>query len=74
MLALLVSRGELEPEAAFITESIIGSEFELRVAGQRMVGDRTTITPSLSGSAYINGFLTVVADSRDQLRDGFQPG
>jgi proline racemase len=72
LLALLAHKGELAHSDTLTTESIIGSEFRLSIADD-LAGVRGGVTPRLSGQAYINGFLTIVADSRDPLRNGFQP-
>lgn len=70
LLALLYTRDAAE---ALVTESIIGSEFRLAVAGSARDGSRVTVSPKLSGTAHINGFLTIVADRLDELKDGFPP-
>lgn len=73
LLALLASRGDVSPGASMTTESITGTTFALEIAGATQVGSRSAVIPSLTGTAFVNGFLTIVADPRDDLRDGFAP-
>ena len=71
--AKLVTDGTVQPEDTVTTQSIIGSTFTVTAARVRGTERRTFITPALTGQAYINGFLTIAADSQDSLADGFPP-
>ncbi len=73
LLALKIAAGEVDPGAALTTTSIIGSEFQVHAADVRATGGRQIVQPVVVGSAYINGFATVVADPADALADGFAP-
>jgi proline racemase len=73
LLAKFVTQGLIQAEEVLTTESIIGSTFTVTAQGVRSAGSRLFITPLLTGRAYINGFLTIAADSQDALRDGFAP-
>jgi proline racemase len=73
LLALFNAGGEIAPDQALITESIIGSTFTVRRQEVRVSRGRVEVTPLLTGTAFINGFLTIAADKRDALRDGFPP-
>jgi proline racemase len=73
LFALLFARNELTADRTLTTESIIGSTFTVRCQDTAMRGGRQEVTPLLTGTAFINGFLTIAADSRDALADGFAP-
>ncbi len=73
LFAKLVTEGNVRPQETVTTESIIGSTFTVTAARVRSAGGRTFVTPALTGRAYINGFLTIAADSQDELADGFPP-
>lgn len=72
--AMLLTKGEIATGDILTTESIIGSTFSVQChALGSGPGGRRTVTPLLSGEAFINGFLTIAGDSRDSLADGFAP-
>jgi proline racemase len=73
LFALLKAGGEITHEQMLITESIIGSTFTVRCQDVCISRGRVEVTPLLTGTAFINGFLTIAADKRDPLRDGFAP-
>jgi len=74
LYAMLQSNGQISPNDTLTTESIIGSTFTVQC---HAIGDgpsrRKIVTPLLTGEAFINGFLTIAGDSRDELADGFSP-
>jgi proline racemase len=71
VMAVLAAMGLLGPEQVFTHESIIGTTFKGRLAGESSVGDIPAIVPEIEGEAYITGESTFVIDSRDPLRHGF---
>lgn len=71
-MAQLAARGTLREGDAFVHESIIGSLFWGRVRGQARVGEQEAILPSIRGQAYVTGFNTILLDSSDPFREGFQ--
>jgi proline racemase len=73
MFAKLVTQGILAENGTLTTQSIIGSTFEVAAQSIRDTSHRRYVTPLLTGRAYINGFLTIAADSEDPLADGFAP-
>lgn len=73
LFAKLVTEGVIQPHDILTTESIIGSTFTVTAQSIRDADARRFITPLLTGRAYINGFLTIAADSEDALADGFAP-
>jgi trans-L-3-hydroxyproline dehydratase len=64
-------RGELAPGETITIESIIGSTFDVSVAGQTTVGALPAIVPEVTGSAYITGRHEFFIDPGDPLGDGF---
>jgi proline racemase len=73
LLALRLTRGELTPDQTMVTNSIIDSQFAVRAANVSIRDGRTYVSPVLTGSAFIDGFATVVTDPLDDLADGFAP-
>ncbi len=73
LFSKLVTDGEIQPHETLTTESIIGSTFTVTAEQVRDTQGRRYVTPLLTGRAYINGFLTIAADSEDVLADGFAP-
>jgi proline racemase len=70
-LAVLRARGQLELGQGFIHESIIGSRFEARIAGETTVGDRPGIVPTIAGQAWITGIFQHGLDPSDPFRSGY---
>lgn len=73
LFAKFVTNGEIQAHETLTTESIIGSTFTVTADHIRDTPGRHYVTPLLTGRAYINGFLTIAADSKDALADGFAP-
>lgn len=75
LVAHLVARGDADPVQGITARSIAGGVF---TATGQPVSDRGgragALVPTISGSAYINGFQTVVVDHTDPFRDGFTVG
>lgn len=47
--------GLLDADRPFVHESIIGTRFEGRVAGQTLVAETTAILPGIRGEAWVTG-------------------
>jgi proline racemase len=73
LFSKFVTDGEIAADTILTTQSIIGSTFTVAAQDLSNHGGRRTVTPLLTGRAYINGFLTIAADSNDSLADGFAP-
>jgi len=69
--AILHHRGELAPGETITIESIIGSRFDVSVAGETAVGVVPAIVPEVTGAAHITGQHEFLIDPGDPLRDGF---
>jgi proline racemase len=72
VMAVLAAMGLLGAEQTFHHESIIGTVFKGRVAGEMMIGELPAIVPEVSGEAYITGENTFIIDERDPLAYGFR--
>lgn len=73
LFALMCTRRAMTARENLTTESIIGSTFLVRCEEKPSTQGRLAVRPLLTGSAFINGFLTIASDRRDALRDGFPP-
>ncbi|MBB3064345.1 MULTISPECIES: proline racemase family protein [Limibacillus] len=74
MMALLIGRGEMDPEEEIISEGITGSLFGGRMISRTKVGDFDAFVPQVSGQAYVTGFHQFVIDPDDPLKSGFAIG
>ena len=72
VMAVLAAMGILTPEQTFTHESIIGTRFRGRIAGEVMVGDLPAIEPEIEGEARIIGESTFFIDEADPLSFGFR--
>jgi len=65
-LACLQASGKLQPGEIWRQQSIIGSVFE----GSFQSADNGRIIPTITGTAYVNGDLTLVVEADDPFRHG----
>jgi proline racemase len=72
VMAVLSAMGLLGPDQTFVHESIIGTRFRGRIAGETAVGDLPAILPEIEGEAYITGESVFLIDETDPLRHGFR--
>lgn len=70
-LALLWHRRQVAAGEPFTHESIIGTRFLARIAGETAVGDHPAVITEVSGSAHLTGFHQFVLDPGDPLATGF---
>ncbi|MBS3765272.1 proline racemase family protein [Candidatus Bipolaricaulota bacterium] len=70
-MAILHSEGRLTKGASFVNKSITGSVFRGEVLLETKEGDKPTIVPKITGSAYLTGFNQLVIDPDDPLKNGF---
>jgi proline racemase len=73
-MAQLHARGELDLHADFINESFIGTRFTGRLIEQASLGGITTVTPTISGRAWITGTAQYLLDPDDPFPAGFLIG
>jgi proline racemase len=70
-LALLDASGELPRGEELVHESIVGTVFAARVAGDAEVAGQPAVVTEVEGSAYRTGEHEFVLDERDELGTGF---
>ncbi len=71
-MAQLHARGELALNTDFINESFIGTQFVGRLIGEGTVGDLRTVTPTITGRAWITGTAQYLLDPDDPFPAGFE--
>ena len=71
-VASLYARGELAIGEEFVHESIIGSIFRCRLLEEGRLRNYITVTPEITGSAYVTGIHSFFVDPDDPLSGGFQ--
>ncbi len=71
-MALLHAAGEMQVGDTFTARSIIGSEFQGRIAGTTTVGNRPAIIPEISGRAWITGIHQHMLDPDDPWPQGYR--
>jgi proline racemase len=69
--ALLHAEGRLALDAAFVHESIVGTEFDARVTEELESEGRASVITEISGAAFRTGEHRFVLDPRDPLGTGF---
>lgn len=70
-LAALHARGQAKVGDRFLSRSIIGTEFEVGLAGVTQVAGRPAVIPTITGRGYTFGLHQVALDPFDPLSDGF---
>jgi proline racemase len=70
-LAQLHARGELAVGDSFVNESVIGTRFTGRIAGETTVGGRPAIVPEITGRAWITAMGQYLLDAEDPFPAGF---
>jgi proline racemase len=70
-LAQLHARGELALGDGFVNESVIGTRFTGRVAGETTVAGRPAIVPEITGRAWITAMGQYLLDAEDPFPAGF---
>jgi proline racemase len=71
-MAQLHARGQLPLNTDFINESFIGTRFTGRLVDQGTLGELTTVTPTITGRAWITGTAQYMLDPRDPFPCGFE--
>ncbi len=65
------ARGELQINAPFIVESILGTSFTGEIVQTTNFGQYNAVIPKVTGTAHITGRNEWLIDPQDPLRDGF---
>ncbi|MGC0367511.1 proline racemase [Rhodococcus sp. 27YEA15] len=71
-MAQLHARGELDVNSDFLNESFIGTRFVGRLVDRGAIGDITTVTPTITGRAWITGTAQYLLDPEDPFPTGFE--
>jgi proline racemase len=71
-MAQLHARGLLGLHTDFDNESLIGTHFIGRLIGQGTLGEYTTVTPTITGRAWITGTAQYLYDPDDPFPEGFE--
>jgi proline racemase len=74
MMAVLIGRGEMDPEETIISEGITGSLFRGRMLRRLKIGDIDGFVPEIAGTAHLTGFHQFVIDPEDPQKHGFTIG
>jgi len=70
-ISAMAARGELGVGDTFLSRSIIGTEFRMRIERAAEIGDRSGIVPSISGRAWITGEHIYHLDPSDPFPEGY---
>lgn len=70
-LAVMYTKGEIELNAPFVHESIVGSLFRGQVVGTTEIGGLPAVWTRITGSAWITGMHTFFLQQEDELDEGF---
>ena len=71
LLAVLQVDGRIAVGDSIITESVIGSRFDVMLTGLGQVGARTAILPRIRGRGWCFGETILTADPADPFADGY---
>ena len=71
-MAILHTRGMLQKGQSLTATSIIGSQFEGRIADTLTLYDRTALVPEISGRAWITGTHQLMLDPEDPWPEGYR--
>jgi proline racemase len=70
-MAQLHARGELPLHTEFVNESFIGTTFTGRLVAESTVGALPSVTPEITGRAWITGTANYLLDPTDPFPAGF---
>jgi proline racemase len=73
-MAALHARGQLNLNEDFVHQSIIGSQFFVRLTVTSTVGRHTAVLPTITGRAWITGRSQWVLDENDPFQTGYTLG
>ena len=69
--AIHYAKAEIEEGETLIIESILGSNFGVKVVKTTTLGNYISVIPEVSGNAFIIGKNTFWINPEDPLKDGF---
>ncbi|MGA2795194.1 MAG: proline racemase family protein, partial [Roseiarcus sp.] len=71
-MATLHARGRMKIGDRYVARSIIGSQFDCRIAAEATIADRPAIVPVISGRAWITGTHQHMLDPSDPWPAGYR--
>ncbi len=71
-MAVLHARGQMKVGDTLVHESLIGSHFTGRIAGETTIGGKPAILPTVEGRAFITGRMSYFVDPADPWPTGYQ--
>ena len=71
-MALLHAEGKMSTDELLVSRSILGSEFQGRIAGMSTVGGQAAIVPQISGRGWITGVHQYMLDPDDPWPEGYR--
>lgn len=71
-LALLHAHGQIRPRVPLTARSLIGSSFQGRIVETGTMGDLATVTPEISGRAWVTGTAQLMLDPEDPWPRGYR--
>jgi proline racemase len=71
-MAVMTARGQMGAGDRLVLESLIGSRFEGRIAGETTVAGRAAIVPQISGRGWITGVHQHMLDPDDPWPEGYR--
>lgn len=71
-LALLHAHGLIRPRVPLTARSLIGSAFQGRIVETGEMGDIATVTPEISGRAWVTGTAQLMLDPEDPWPRGYR--
>ena len=73
-MAVLHAKGQLGLNQDFRHQGILGNVFTGRLVEETTVDGRPAVVPTITGTAWISGFNTLVLDPEDPLPNGYTMG
>ncbi|MEU6251064.1 proline racemase family protein [Streptomyces sp. NPDC047043] len=70
-VAVLAATGRLKPGQTFVHDSIVGTRFHARIAGELTADGHPAVVPEVTGTAYRTGEHRFELDPTDDLGTGF---
>lgn len=70
-MAVMLERGEIAVGDTYSAYSIIGSRFDMTVAGTTEVAGKTAVLPKVSGRGWIHGIHQIGVDPSDPYQEGY---
>ena len=70
-MAAMYGKGEIKPGDEVKFESTISTVMVGKISEEKKVGKYDAIVPDVMATAYVTGFMQVVIDPDDPLKDGF---